>query len=62
MSSRVAISKCMPSINRFPEKPASEFCVNLQSKKLDSEVLAPMQRWTTAYNTVLVNFLLIDYV
>ena len=27
-----------------------------QGKKLDSEVLAPMQRWTTAYNTVQVSF------
>lgn len=25
-----------------------------QGKKLDSEVLAPMQRWLTAYNTVVV--------
>ena len=24
----------------------------LQAKKLEAEVLAPMQRWTTAYNTV----------
>ena len=26
--------------------------VLLQAKKLEAEVLAPMQRWTTAYNTV----------
>jgi len=32
--------------------------MRVQSKKLDSEVLAPMQRWTTAYNTVLVRSLL----
>ncbi len=24
----------------------------MQAKKLEAEVLAPMQRWTTAYNTV----------
>ena len=27
-------------------------CPLLQAKKLEAEVLAPMQRWTTAYNTV----------
>lgn len=27
-------------------------CDLLQAKKLEAEVLAPMQRWTTAYNTV----------
>lgn len=26
----------------------------LQTKKLEAEVLAPMQRWMTAYNTVQV--------
>ena len=26
--------------------------LSVQAKKLEAEVLAPMQRWTTAYNTV----------
>lgn len=34
---------------------ASLSCVfGLQTKKLEAEVLAPMQRWMTAYNTVQV--------
>ncbi len=39
-----------------PQQPNSPqlqtLAVALQAKKLEAEVLAPMQRWTTAYNTV----------